>query len=100
VDYQGAVSPVSVRGYAGFFLFKDVFSGFRHAVFVKDKSGDSFLKAAEEVIAFYRLHGHIVRQIRCDAGSSENDSTRSRSQGSTSDHHASSSTRSSTSESS
>ena len=56
-----------------FFFFKDLFSGFRHAIFVKDKSGSTFLSAAEQVIGFYRQHGHHVRHIRCDAGSSEND---------------------------
>ena len=75
VDYQGTISPISVRGYNGFFFFKDLFSGFRHAIFVKDKSGSTFLSAAEQVIGFYRQHGHHVRQIRCDAGSSENDQT-------------------------
>jgi hypothetical protein len=75
VDYQGTISPPSVRGYVGFFMFKDLFSGYTHAVFVRDKSGDSFARAAAEVISFYKLHGHIVRTIRCDAGSSENDSS-------------------------
>ena len=36
VDYQGLINPTSVRGHTGFFVFKDLFSGFRHAVFVKD----------------------------------------------------------------
>ena len=40
-----------------------------------DKSGDTFYKAAHEVISFYKLQGHTVRFIRCDAGSSENDFT-------------------------
>ena len=39
------------------------------------KSGKSFSRAADEVIAFYKTHNHSVRNIRCDAGSSENDST-------------------------
>ena len=73
VDYQGTINPISVRGYNGFFLFKDLFSGYRHAIFVKDKSGSTFLSATEQVIGFYRQHGHHVRHIRCDAGSSEND---------------------------
>ena len=42
VDYQGTISPISVRGYNGFFFFKDLFSGFRHAISVKDKSGSTF----------------------------------------------------------
>ena len=73
VDYQGTISPVSARGFAGIFMFKDLFSGYRHTIFVKEKSGQSFLSATEQVIAFYRSHGHTVRRIMCDAGSSEND---------------------------
>jgi len=72
VDYQGPIHPTSGRGYTGFFFFKDLFSGYRHAIFVKDKSGESFLAAATEVITFYKYHGHSVSHIRCDAGSSEN----------------------------
>ena len=74
VDYQGTISPPSVRGYVGFFMFKDIFSGYTHAIFVRDKSGESFSRATDEVIAFYKAHNHRVRYIRCDAGSSENDS--------------------------
>jgi hypothetical protein len=44
-------------------------------MFAQDKSGDSFYTAAHEVISFYKSQGHTVRFIRCDAGSSENDST-------------------------
>jgi hypothetical protein len=55
-------------------MFKDIFSGYTHAIFVRDKSGESFSRATDEVIAFYKAHNHRVRYIRCDAGSSENDS--------------------------
>jgi hypothetical protein len=71
-DYQGLINPTSVRGYTGFFIFKDLFSGYRHAIMVKDKSADTFLAATEQVIAFYKGHGHRVRFLRCDAGSTEN----------------------------
>jgi hypothetical protein len=74
VDYQGTINPTSVRRYTGFFFFKDLFSGYRHAIFVKDKSGETFYQAAQEVITFYKSHGHSMRSIRCDAGSSKNDS--------------------------
>jgi len=36
VDYQGKINPVSVRGYTGFYLFKDSFTGMRHAELVKE----------------------------------------------------------------
>ena len=76
---------VLVQGYTAHFLLKSSawfiraqlipHRGFRHAMFVKNKSGDSFYQAAHEVISFYKSQGHTVRFIRCDAGSSENDST-------------------------
>ena len=74
VDYQGKVSPVSVRGFNGFYLFKDKFSGFRHAIMVKDKTAKTYLSAVDKVIKFYNSYGQKVEKIRCDAGSTENDS--------------------------
>ena len=37
VDYQGKIEPPSVRGFTGFYLFKDSCTGHRHAVMVKSK---------------------------------------------------------------
>ena len=73
VDYQGKINPLSVRGYSGFYLFKDSCTGMRHAEMVKDKTATSFQKALNNVIQFYNSHGHTVLKIRCDAGSTEND---------------------------
>jgi hypothetical protein len=73
VDYQGKINPVSVRGYTGFYLFKDSFTGMRHAELVKDKTAVSFQNALTNVIKFYNSHGHTVLKIRCDAGATEND---------------------------
>ena len=49
-------------------------TAYLHSVLVKDKTGASFKIAADSVIIFYRSYGHQVNTIRCDAGSSENDS--------------------------
>jgi hypothetical protein len=62
VDYQGMISPVSVRGFNGFYLFKCLMSGYRHAIMVTEKSGATFNKALAHVIDFYNLHGHVPRQ--------------------------------------
>jgi hypothetical protein len=37
VDYQGKIEPPSVRGFTGFYLFKDSCTGHRHAVMVNSK---------------------------------------------------------------
>jgi hypothetical protein len=73
VDYQGKINPISVRGFSGFYLFKDSCSGMRHAELVKYKSAATFQKALSNVIKFYNSHGHTVLKLRCDAGSTEND---------------------------
>ena len=73
VDYQGKISPVSVRGHTGFYLFKDRYSGFRHAVMVRDKTSKTYLSALQSVISFYNQYGYSVRIIRCDAGTTEAD---------------------------
>ena len=74
VDYQGKISPVSVRGHTGFYLFKDRYSGYRHAVLVKDRTAKTYLSALRQVIQFYNQYGFSVRAVRCDAGSTEADS--------------------------
>ena len=73
VDYQGKISPVSVRGHTGFYLFKDRHSGYRHAVLVKDRTAKTYLGALRQVIQFYNQYGFSVRAVRCDAGSTEAD---------------------------
>jgi hypothetical protein len=71
-DYQGMISPASVRGFTGYYVFKCLYSGYRHAIMTKDKSSASFEEALSYVIDFYNLHGHVVKKIRFDAGSTEN----------------------------
>ena len=67
-DYQGMISPTSVRGFTGYYVFKGLYSGYRHAVMTRDKSSASFEEALSYVINFYNLHGHVVKKIRFDAG--------------------------------
>jgi hypothetical protein len=38
----------------------------------KDKSSASFEEALSYVVDFYNLHGHVVKKVRFDAGSTEN----------------------------
>ena len=73
VDYQGKISPKSVRGYCGYYAFRDKYTGYRHAIMVKDKTADTYLIALQKVINFYNSHGHVVETLRCDAGTTEND---------------------------
>ena len=54
------------------YVFKCLYSGYRHAVMTKDKSSASFEEALSYVIDFYNLHGHVVKNIRFDDGSTEN----------------------------
>ncbi len=62
-----------MRGFTGFFLFKDSYSGLRIAHLVKDKSTASYQTTLSKVIAYFNSHGHAVLKIWCDAGSTEND---------------------------
>jgi hypothetical protein len=39
---------------------------------VTEKSSATFNEALAHVIDFYNLHGHVVKKIRFDAGSTEN----------------------------
>ena len=72
IDYQGKISPVSVRGFTGWFIFKDIRTGCRHGIMTKDKSAATFIEALSHVIDFYNRHGHRVDKLRMDAGSTEN----------------------------
>jgi len=65
MNYQGKAEPPSVRGFTGFYLFKDCCTGHRHAVMVKSKDAATYLSAIQLVISYYNSHGHVVRKIRC-----------------------------------
>ena len=66
------ISPTSVRGLTGYYVFKCLYSGYRHAVMIKDKSSASFEETLSYVIDFYNLHGHLVKKIRFDVGATDN----------------------------
>jgi hypothetical protein len=72
VDYQGAITPTSVRGYTGYYIFKCLYSAYRHTIMVKDKTAETFNEVLAHVVDFYNLHGHVVKKLRFDAGSTEN----------------------------
>jgi riboflavin biosynthesis pyrimidine reductase len=40
---------------------------------VKNKDAATYLSALQLVISYYNSHGHVIRKIRCDAGSTEAD---------------------------
>ena len=71
VDYIGKVSPVSVRGFNGFYLFKCLFSNYLHVFLTSTKSGEMFCLCIEEVVRFYNLHFFTVERMRFDSGSTE-----------------------------
>jgi len=71
IDYQGKISPTSARGFTGFYIIRDKYSGYVHCTMVQDKSATTLRLVLTDVISFYTTHGHTIRTIRCDAGSTE-----------------------------
>jgi hypothetical protein len=57
VDYQGKINPKSVRGFTGYYAIRDKFTGYRHAIMVKNKTAATYLAALQKVIYFYNSHG-------------------------------------------
>ena len=73
IDYQGTISPVSSQGFNGFWLCEDQKTGYLHFKLTKTKSAQSLIDFVQEVVLpFYRELAWEVKEIRCDAGSSEN----------------------------
>ena len=68
VDPSGTISPAGPKGEKIFFLFKDVGTGYLHAIPRKSKDSDSFLDALKQVIKFYTRYGHKPRILRTDYG--------------------------------
>jgi hypothetical protein len=62
-DYQGKISPTSVRGFTGWFIFKDLCTSYRHGIMTKDKSGNTFIEAISHVIDFYNSHGPTAIEL-------------------------------------
>jgi len=75
VDYQGTITPTSVRGFNGFYIFKCLYSAYRHVIMTTDKTAETFNEAVAHVVDFYNIHGHVVKKFRFDAGSTENSQT-------------------------
>jgi hypothetical protein len=65
-DPVGPINPITREGFKWFFLFKDVCTGFDHVVMTEDKSAESFLKAVDYVVKWYRKFGKVVKKIRTD----------------------------------
>jgi hypothetical protein len=68
-DPVGKISPSSAVGHCYFFLFKDIATGYLHAVPAKTK--DEFLPALRKVYDFYSRHGWKPRILRTDGGKEE-----------------------------
>ena len=51
-DYQGKIAPVSVRGHTGYYIFKDMATGYKHAILTRDKTSAAFKQAIAHVVAF------------------------------------------------
>jgi hypothetical protein len=65
-DPVGKISPASAAGYNYFFVFKDLATGYLHAIPAKTK--DDFLSAFSKVHDFYSRHGWKPRILRTDGG--------------------------------
>jgi hypothetical protein len=69
------VSPPSLAGHVGFFLFRERLVGYMVVILTKSKA--VFLPAVLRVMAFYAQYGHTMRQLRVDAGTVERSNQRS-----------------------
>ena len=69
-DYQ-PVSTLLITGHTGYFLFKFLCSGYRHAVLTKSKGTDYLKDAITSVTQWYKKHGFITRKLRFDSGATE-----------------------------
>jgi hypothetical protein len=69
-DYQPVSTP-SITGHTGYFLFKCLCSGYRHAVLTKSKDTAHLKEAIASVTRWYTKHGFITKKLRFDSGSVE-----------------------------
>ena len=69
-DYQ-PVSTLSITGHTGYFLFKCLCSGYRHAVLTKSKGTEYLKEAITSVTQWYKKHGFITRKLGFDSGATE-----------------------------
>ena len=70
VDYVGPISPPTMYGATGFFIFKDMACSYRIAALVKSKT--SLDRVLRNVIKTARRYGKSTHVIRVDAGTVEN----------------------------
>jgi hypothetical protein len=71
IDYVGPITPVSIRGFNGYFIFKCLRSGYINIYLTTLKSSEFLQAAIKEEVQFYNLHGFIVEVFRFDSGSVE-----------------------------
>ena len=69
-DYQPVTTP-SITGHTGYFLFKCLCSGYRHAVLTKSKDSTNLKQAITAVTGWYKKHGFSTRKLRFDSGATE-----------------------------
>jgi len=69
-DYQPVSTP-SITGHTGYFLFKCLCSGYRHAVLTNSKGTIALKEAIASVIKWYKKYGFIVSKLRFDSGATE-----------------------------
>ena len=66
VDNVGPINPESIDGFQYFFLFKDVYSRKVFVTLTDTCDEDSYLGALEDVLRYFKKHGHRPRVIRTD----------------------------------
>ncbi len=63
------INPKGFDGSDCFFLFKDVATGYLHAIITDSKSSSCFIDACKEVLAFYAKYKGITTTLRTDSES-------------------------------
>ena len=66
VDNIGPINPESEDGYKNFFLFKDMTSKMVFLYLTESCDEESYLYALEEVVSYFKRHGHQCKVIRSD----------------------------------
>jgi hypothetical protein len=69
------VNVLSLGNFIGFYFFVEVSVGFKYIVLTRVHNADKFLAAVQMYIAYIKQYGHVLRFMRPDAGTVENDST-------------------------
>jgi hypothetical protein len=72
VDAIVKVNPVSIRGFTGYYVFKELSVGYLFVVLFKTHDAENLVASFKEMYLFFRSHGHRPKQLRFDAGRVEN----------------------------